>query len=423
MHIFKENWKVSLSAAPLGMALLAVFIVSCGSQDAAREPTEVPKPAPTATARDENTEASQPENTPTPYSQTAPPPVVVTATAIQTATAAAAPTTVAGLVAPPARATSTPVLVSTPEAVATSPPTPTAAPDVPTPTAEPVVATTPDPAAAPTSSPAQPALAEPPGGWPTPQEIGAIELGKFIDRGYFFKSISEGETIPVYLGPNETREVTCGPEIGTAFDRSNPTWSDASHWIWVWRKKERYSPGCRGMSKYEDWVNKSVPAKPPVLRDGASDHLIAEWGEPLKFATDDSINDYSLHIREWGETFPPVKVIQGSGVWGADSWEGAVIWKATLEDGWVANCGHRSFPWAIWKVATGFYTISIEDEEAAYREEWTDEDIAMKEEARARGWYFIYRSDLQKSFCWRVPNHEEIPPHRPCLECQWRSHG
>ena len=89
----------------------------------------------------------------------------------------------------------------------------------------------------------------------------------------------------------------------------------------------------------------------------------------------------------------------------------------------MANCGHRSFPWAVWRKDAGFYTISVEDEEAAYGEEWTDEEISMKEEARSRGWYFIYMSSLipHKEFCWHVPNREEIPPHRPCLECHWRN--
>ena len=366
MHSNGRNGKLSLSTPFLAMVLLAVTIVSCGGQDAAREPAEVPKPAPTATAEAANTKASQARSTPTPYSQSIPSPIVVDS---------------------PAPATSTPAA--------------TGQPVVAVPTRTPVVAGTPTTLPAPT---AEPSLAPNAGIWPTPREIhDRLDWGPFMDRGYFFKRISEGKAIRVYLGPKETRKVTCNPTIGTAFDSSNPTWSDSSHWIWVWAESGETRPGCWGLSKYEDWMNKPLPAEALTVKEIRSRHTI--WGEDLKFALDDSARDFSVPPRDHGEGYP-----RGS--------------RKTLDDGWLMECEDWLLPWAGWTNERGFYTVSLEDEEAQMRERWTEEQVTRKEQSRKRGWYFIiFRSSINQGYCWQVPNHKEIPPHGPCLECQWRSHG
>lgn len=241
-----------------------------------------------------------------------------------------------------------------------------------------------------------------PGNWPTPQELSAVKWAKFRERGYFTKGVSSGKRIRVYEGPEETRYVSCGPEIGTAFDGSNPTWSDRSHWIFFWREPEAGLPGCMGASKYEDWVNKPIPASPPERSEIRS--LYVKWGEPLRFAVDDSVRDFSLP-----DTLDARYVEHSRIVW---------------DDGWVGKCDEASLPWAAWERERGFYTISLEDEEAQRRAEWTVEQVANKEEGRKRGLYFIYkgmgRDKTDGPYCWHVSNHEEIPPHWPCLECQWR---
>ena len=269
-----------------------------------------------------------------------------------------------------------------------------------TPTAAVATPTTHTPSTQPPTATARPAAT--PRDWPTPQELGAVKWAKFRERGYFTKGVSSGKRIRVYEGPEETRYVTCGPEIGTAFDSGNPTWSDRSHWIFCWREHEAGLPGCMGASKYEDWVNKPIPAPPPE-RSGIRS-LYVKWGEPLKFAVDDSVRDFSLP-----DTLDARYVEHSRIVW---------------DDGWVGKCDEASLPWAAWERERGFYTISLEDEEAQRRAEWTAEQVANKEEGRKRGLYFIYkgmgRDKTDGPYCWHVSNHEEIPPHLPCLECQWR---
>ena len=365
MHIVDESGRVSLTAALIGMALLAMFFVSCSERDAAPEPVEVPRPESTATTRGENSEAAPPDSTPTPYSRRVPSPVVVTATAATEVVATATSQTV---VPTPSRTT---LAVNTP--TAPSPPT------------------------------AEPSVVSKESGWPTPREIyDRLDWGPFIDRGHFFKRVSEGKSIRIYLGPNSTRKVTCNPDIGTAFDGSNPTWSDNSHWIWVWVESGDARNGCWGLSKYEDWLNKPLPSKPLTVAEIRARHTA--WGEDLTFSIDDSTRDFSVPPRDHAEGYP-----RGS--------------RKRLDDGWLMECDDRLLPWGGWTNQRGFYTVSIEDEEAQMRERWTPGQVARKEEARDRGWYFIvFRSSISQGYCWQVPNYEEIPPHWPCLQCQWRSH-
>ncbi len=354
----------SLSLSFLGLALLWTTIISCTRQDAAHQTTPAPSITPTASAGTTNTEEPRPRFTPTPYAQRIPSPVVVTAIAIPTATAAARTVVTAS--------TQGPLAVYTPTVL-------------PAPTAEPTVAS---------SSSV----------WPTPRKIyDRLEWGPFIDRGYFFKRVSEGKSIRVYLGPKSTRKVTCSPEIGTTFDSSNPTLNDTSHWIWVWVESGEGLPGCWGLSRHEDWMNKPLPAKPLTVEAIRASH--AKWGENLKFALDDSDRDFSVPPRNSTDGYP-----RGS--------------RKSLDDGWHMECDERLLPWAGWTNRRGFYTVSLEDEEAQMRDEWTPEQVARKEEARSRRWYFIaFRSSISQGYCWQVPNHQEIPPHWPCLQCQWRSHG
>ena len=403
-----NGWK--LLRLPVGSALavlLLVTVAACGGQEDVPEPAETPElVARTDAASTTVVVDGMVRQSPTPYLRSVPAPLVVTATSFPAATFESASADSPTIATPVAIESPTVNGFIAPTVVVATTPTSTA---VKTPTVQPF------PTQAPTT------VEKKSGEWPTPQELGAVEWRKFEESGYFTKTVSKGKTISVYEDPTENREVTCGPEVGTAFDSSNPTWSDASHLIYVWSVIEGWGAGnCRGVSKYEDWINKPLPAAPLSQKESQERRIAA--GERLKFAVDDSDRDYSMHPGYYGETYPRIKVIERNGVWGAETWQGGVLWEGTLEDGWVANCGHRSFPWAIWRKDSGFYTISIEDEEAAYGEEWTDEEISMKEEARSRGWYFIYMSSLNphRNFCWHVPNHEEIPPHRPCLECHWR---
>ncbi len=361
---------MTLSLSLLGLALLWTTVISCARQDEAHQAATAPKIAPTAPTGKVNTEDPRPRYTPTPYAQRIPSPVVVTATAIPTATAevTAIATTQTAVAAP----TQAPLAVDTPTAL-------------PAPTAE-------------------PSIAPNKGGWPTPREIyDRLDWGPFIERGYFFKRVSEGKSIRVYLGPKTTRKVTCSPEIGTAFDGSNPTWSDSSHWVWVWVESGEGLPGCWGLSRHEDWMNKPLPAKPLTVEEIRAKHT--KWGDELTFALDDNARDFSVPPRDYADGYP-----RGS--------------RKALNDGWHMECDDRLLPWAGWTNERGFYTVSLDDEEAQMRAEWTSEQVARKEEARSRGWYFIaFRSSISQGYCWQVPNHEEIPPHRPCLQCQWRSHG
>ena len=357
---------MKLLAALMGMALLWTTIVSCGSDEAALQSTEDPGISPTASSGILNAEGAKARNTPTPYSQRVPSPVVVTVTATAEAVATATPQTQV------AATTETPLAVDTPTAL-------------------------PAPSAAPTVAPNE-------GGISTPRKISdRLDLGPFIDRGYFFRRVSEGKSIRVYLGPKSMRKVTCSPEIGTAFDGRNPTWSDSSHWIWVWVESGEGRAGCWGLNRHEDWMNKPLPAEPLTVKEIRARHT--KWGEDLKFARDDSARDFSVPPRRHDDGYP-----RGS--------------RKAHDDGWLMECDERILPWAGWTNERGFYTLSLEDEEAQMRAEWTTEQVRKKEEARSRGWYFIaFRSSINQGYCWQVPNHEEIPPHWPCLRCQWRSHG
>ena len=444
MHVFDGRKLIGLVVVSAFAALLVVMVSACGDQ------ADVPEPVADHTVVSA-TAAAQPtptvavvelvEATPTPYSQSMPSPVVVTATPEPKETAVPRLNATATAVADQPEVVAAkdidcgdfgdwieaqevflrnggldddPYLMDTDmDGIACNAETDRgydvrvfASADIPGPTPAVVVAATPTAAVATPGagpSPTQ-ASAVNAGDWPTPEEIGAVKWGKFIDRGYFTKGVPNGSPINVYEGPMITREVTCGPEIGTAFDSSNPTWSDSSHLVFVWSVVEGWGSGnCRGVSKYEDWVNKPLPA--PPLESSELEELFVKWGEPLKFAVDDTVRDFSL--PDWLEVHYVV--------------HSRIVW----DDGWESKCDEATLPWSAWDRKRGFYTISIEDEEAMKRREWKDEQAAMKEEGRARGLYYILDggflfSKYPGGYCWHVPNHDEIPPHRPCLECQWR---
>ena len=442
VHVFDGRKLIGLWAAAVLAGLLMMVTAGCGWQDDFTEPVALETVAPSKTAGPPSPPVAAVElvqATATPYSQSVPSPVVVTATpAVELAEPVSAQDIDCGDFGDWIEAQEfflwnggpgeDPNMLDTDmDGIACNAETDRgyefrvfASSDIPPPT--PVMsevaatATVGSPQGAqPTAVPvATSAVQQPPtqspiatpvtaGDWPTPEEVGAIELGKFKERGYFYKFVSSGRTIHVYESPKRAREVTCGPEIGTAFDSSNPTWSDSSHWIYVWSVKVGWGSGsCLGISKYEDWANKPLPAPPLERRDW--DDLFVKWGAPLKFALDDTVRDFSL--ANWRDAHYVVHD------------------RIVLEDGWVSKCDETTLPWAAWGRERGFYTISIEDEEAMKRQEWTDEQVARKEEGRARGLYFIYKGLGAEfgdgNYCWHVPNHEEIPPHRPCLECQWR---
>lgn len=365
-HAGGSSWIVGLLPALLGMALLWTTVVSCGGEEAAHQPAAAPINSPTASSGAIRAEGANARYAPTPYSQSIPSPMVVTATT--TAEPAATATSQTAIAAP----TQTPTADDTPTAL----PTPAS-----------------DPSVAPND-----------GGKFTPREIGdRLDLGPFIDRGHFFRRVSEDELIRVYLGSESTRKVTCSPEIGTAFDGENPTWSESSHWVWVWVESGEGRSGCWGLSRHEDWMNKPLPAKPLAVNEVRARQT--KWGEDLKFALDDSDREFSVPPRRHDEGYP-----RGS--------------RKALDDGWLMECDDRLLPWAGWTNERGFYTLSLEDEEAQMRASWTPEQVASKEDARSRGWYFVaFRSSINQGYCWQVPNHEEIPSHRPCLRCQWRGRG
>lgn len=372
--LVKRNRIRSLPVVLVWLVLLISSVPACGGQGNAERLMASEAPVSTATSQSSSTAggAEPVRETPTPYSLSVPSPVIVTATPVPRATA------VGGNSAAK-------VAVSPTVGVATR----TAAPAAPVETPASGVVKT--PAAVPVQMPVN---------WPTPEELAAVEWGKFRERGYFFRQVSNGKTINVYEGPKKTRRVTCGPEIGTAFDSSNPTWNDSSHWVWVWKESDGWgSSGCWGVSKYENWVNKPLPAEPLEQSEIIERHV--RWGEPLRFAHDDFTRDFSVMLHD---TEP--------GAWDGD--------QVRLNDGLESRCDVYALPFAAWTRERGFYTISIKDEEAQMRTEWTDEQIALKEEWRTRGWFYIYKGMQQRRFCWHVPNHEDIPPHRPCLECQWR---
>ena len=434
MHVLDGRKPIGLWIAAVLGVMLTISIAGCGRQDHVPEPVTEEEAAVSSTLAPQAAPAvalvELVHPTATPYSRKVPSPVVVTSTLVPTETA----TLPVDATAIPAAEQPEPVsaqdidcgdfedwieaqefflrnggpgedpslLDTDMDGIACNAETDRGYPSRVFASSEIPVAT---PAAKPSPTPAHIATAVPAvmaGDWPTPEELGAVKWGKFTERGYFTKGVSNGKTIYVYESPKSAREVTCGPDVGTAFDRSNPTWSEASHWIFFWRVPKVGLPGCRGASKYEDWVNKPLPA--PQLERREWDGLFVKWGDPLKFALDDTVRDFSL--ADWRDSHYVVHD------------------RIVLEDGWVSKCDETTLPWAAWGRERGFYTISIEDEEAQKRHEWTDEQVLMKEEGRARGLYFIYKGLGAEfgsgNYCWHVPNHEEIPPHRPCLECQWR---
>lgn len=278
---FVEGRKVcGLSVASALPTLLMVIMAACGSQGDFPEPIgnqELIARSPTAVVEEPA------RKTPTPFSRSVPSPVVVTATSVPAATVEAAPAVSTAPSRLAAVESPTAVSVIAPTVVAVDVPTVVAA-STSTATAVTTPAVQSFPAQAPTATAE---VEEMSGKWPTPQELGAVEWDKFKEKGYFTKTVSKGKTIRVYEGPTESREVMCGPEVGTASDSSNPTWSDASHLIYMWGVVEGWGSGsCRGVSKYEDWINKPLPAA-PLSQGEIHDRRIAA-GEQLKFTADGS---------------------------------------------------------------------------------------------------------------------------------------
>ncbi len=435
MHIVKENGNLSLLAALFGIALLAVIVVSCGGQGAEPESTEVPKPAPTATARGENTEAPQPENTPTPYSQGIPSPVVVTATVIPPATAVAAPTAAAGVAAQPAPATSTPAAAADAGVAATVQPTSTSFPVV-APTAAPVVAPTAtaevvaQPALA-TSTPAPTTTATP---TPEPLELWEVDWGSLAEaKSVHVVQAGERLFTDAVINIPRTRGMLCGPDIGSELDESNPTWFPGDNSAHLWILPPDGSDGyCVGGIWPTEWTVYPIPLLTP--RQEANQRA-ENSRKPLVFSS----------LEEWRPfSTPPIYPYEAGAVMATDD---IFFYK---DDGskepWMVSIGGNEsimacyinfLPLAVWTEKEGFLALSDEDENDFPRSEldyvyndWLEEEAseeeatAIKEDAREMGVYFVYpfhENSLQRGFCWRVANPEDISDRSPCIDClDWR---
>lgn len=273
-------------------------------------------------------------------------------------------------------------------------------------------------------------MPEPEEGWPTEEKLDEYTKsneGRHYPDGAksYSRSVREDRFFYVYEGTEENRRVKCNADIGTAFDSTNPSWSDKSHLITIWRDGH-----CTTSTKYRFWKDRE---KHP-LQDARGDFKITrkhereefytEPGEPIDFRTDNTDMDYSLHNAY---RFASVRV--------GTSFD--------LEDGTKSYCGFGYLPWATWSDFEGFVPIPAEDQQIVedylgyetyygdmIAEQFPDgpyiereEMIEFKEKARQEGFYYIIRAHDDgeglsgKLNCWKVVNLDELPPAKPCIWC------
>ena len=238
--------------------------------------------------------------------------------------------------------------------------------------------------------------------------LGMIDWNAYSggSRGIEYWSARERRKLDV-RGSSDT--FTCAPKIGSAVApnaESNPTYTDASHFIWVWTTDEDENGSCLRVDKYTHWLDDEPR---PRLPDPLTESEIA-----ARAATQDTAitklrgvyDDFTIPYR--GD---PSKDVSESGVNRAFSFSPR---SEVFVDGVsFGSCSPRYFPLAFWSDEWGFEAVSDSDlvrlddlDEPHFFDETRYGDInkgilERRRKARDAGAYFVLARPLDIPDLWR----------------------
>ena len=225
---------------------------------------------------------------------------------------------------------------------------------------------------------------------------------------------------------------------GTGSDGANPTFNKRSINLYLWIEPvDGSEPFCANVDRYRRWS----PAEPtPIPRGrGAVNRMpVGKRGEDMLFTGD---GDTERHHTRPPRNAPELGIISMG-----DTWE------------FLGNelvCKPDALPLAVWTDNDGFQPIgrdeemliasySLNDERVVEDSEgfWESYDWESKDFWREQGWYFVllawnyepsvnehWQNEVRYAYplglratCWGIPNKEDVPRERYCLECERREH-
>ena len=203
---------------------------------------------------------------------------------------------------------------------------------------------------------------------------------------------------------DESESVACDEAVvgNSLSEGENPTLNDYSHVVYVFVERQPGWHGCAGFSK--DTALYDFERK--VITGGHANEWRPKWQPeniyiPLTFLTDEK-------RRTGSQEYSRLPLVAGETT-------GYGITDANL------LCGPDQLPFAFWDDQNGFYTVSNDDRLEAFNRiaNYGEIDAAN---AVGTGWFFVINSSEQqwslgRSFCWRVPNWQDVPVKR-CPQCQ-----
>ena len=202
---------------------------------------------------------------------------------------------------------------------------------------------------------------------------------------------------------------TCAPKIGSAVApnaESNPTYTDASHFIWVWTLDADENGRCLRVNKYTHWLDADrLPRLPEPLTESEFEARAATQDTAITKLRG-VYDDFTLPYR--GE---PHRDVSESGVNRAFSF---MPRSEVFVDGVsFGSCSPRYFPLAFWSDEWGFEAVVDSDlvrldslEEPHFFDETRYGDLNVdllerRRNARDAGAYFVLARPIDIPDLWR----------------------
>ncbi len=281
--------------------------------------------------------------------------------------------------------------------------------------------------------------------WQTPErteELNSVDWHAFNrdEYGFGVYIAGQGEKLTLRtrtdVGELVLVDVECSSAIGNRLDDGNPTYDEMSHLVFIWVQPiHGADPFCAQVDRYRRWLPDNVPV--PWVNNLAIRRMPAGIrGQDMEFTAPGDTE--RRHTRLPANPFDLDMLAEG-GTW---NFEGQGL-----------MCSPRTLPVAVWTDHDGFQQLGTDEEEllasyslngskpGEYDEDfYASYDWASKEHWRGLGWYFVlygwdydtvvddhWKNDVRyiypsglRAGCWGVPNVEDIPGPRYCLECERR---
>ena len=232
----------------------------------------------------------------------------------------------------------------------------------------------------------------------------------------------EGESLKVFVSHEDSEYIECSKSLTGALNPSNPSWSDYSHFVWVWFEHEGEGK-CVQVSKYgelfdgpydlfEDRGNSSVP-----IEERFFDRLVEAASEGREYSINYhhapdlvyhtmSSDAYTLHNRyylskEFAPTFHE--------------------YISSNYTDYKGVCDIGRLPYALWSNKRGFVAVPEQElpwymNEIGLPEVYIDKYKQERELGAKHGFYLIINEGLETQSCWTLGNPGQVPVE-PCLLC------